>query len=159
MIHFVNTTRSTTKTSNEQEWGQPSAQQLNDDLYCQPLQISTVFKNKKDTNKVVPARKLEYEELMDINCPLLTVVAVENFKKDDLIIRNLLNSVVTKAVDLCNQEDSYSCSALLYILAKETEQVYTSRVKLSNPDYICFYESNVRLSEKEIISICAWTHA
>ena len=50
LIHFVNTDRSISKRSLEQEWGKPSDSQIAKDLYAKGLAVADL-KNKKEPVK------------------------------------------------------------------------------------------------------------
>lgn len=119
MIFYINTTRSESKTSHEQQWGRASDKHLTDEEYCQQLKLSSAFRKNELIIDPVP---LEYKDVMDTKCPLETILAVETNRKDDSIIRNVVNDLVTRAVILVKSNDCDIYENIFHILSLLAEQ-------------------------------------
>ena len=86
LIYRINTDRSVTRTSFQQEWDRPTDKQLGKDIYAHPLVLSKVYIPNNNFANIKPY-ELSVEDLKDIDCPLRRVLQVEKINQQEILAR------------------------------------------------------------------------
>lgn len=143
-----------TKTSQEQQWGKPSARQFAKNKYSKGRNFEQMYPPKKlvqmQENLPTP---IDIEELGE---SALKAVLVADKECDDFYtIKNLLSSLVG-AVDLnFKQQECIECLKNFLIFNEEFE-VYGKDYQIE--DYLKeFYHKKIMISEEAILELCSLT--
>ncbi|XP_071580317.1 uncharacterized protein [Temnothorax nylanderi] len=158
LIHYVNSNRSVTKTSLEQEWGRPSDKQLGHEMYAKPMRIANLFKSKAPetncANSSVPL-SLQLGDLKHSSA-LRIILKEYNVTQNERFVKEILLQYIYLAIEF---SDINNCDACIINLLNfcEDHLVYSSNYIIADEVLKAFYAREVNLGETQIIQICVDT--
>ncbi|KAK0159868.1 hypothetical protein PV327_010934 [Microctonus hyperodae] len=152
LVYFINNDESASKTSNEQQWGKPSARQFTKAKYSKGEYFENMFPHKY-TGFHKP-HKISIFELKD-NSPLKRIMQAESKVNNKHTVKNVMNSLLAQVELNLEKEECAVCIDNLLIFQEEYS-IYESGYNM-NSQIIEFYLRNVQLSEKEIVDLSCQT--
>lgn len=157
LIHYVNSDRSVSKTSVEQEWGKPSDTQLGKDLYAKGVVITERFKTKATKKKItVQAYIPKLSDFENHPCALLPILREECRTVADRISSVIINDVLNDAIRITDMRSCEACILNLNILAEESD-LYRQDLCIVDAKLTNFYEQHVILTAAQIVELCMRT--
>lgn len=157
LIHYINTDRSSSKTSVEQEWGKPTDAQLGKEKYAKPLVISEEFFQKEATC-VTGAKpyNISYSDVKSINCPLQSILKFQTINANKLFINRLLTEMLSTVISMCEKSNLEICVTMLIILSSSSQLYLPQQVVLEERVHQ-YYDQKIKLSHEEIQKVCCET--
>lgn len=155
LIHYINTDRSASKTTLEQEWGKPSDLQISKDIYAKPIVVTDMFKAKSSVRCDTPY-DLQYSDVMDFPCALRNVLWQQNVKESVIVVKSTIEDIITSVVQCSTGRQCQACAVNLINFSNDSF-LYSQRFEIANDEHRDFYYKNVHLSEKNIVDLCIAT--
>lgn len=158
LIHFLNSYTGASKTSVEQEWGKPSAREIGKEKYSQPLLITSTFKKKKPKTELIPLYNLQLAKFKSINCPLTDVLKRENVHEAEIAASSVLKSILNQVVKEYDENNVDVCALTLINMSRGSLMNLDDNNLNSLPVHLRkFYETNICVTEEEILNVCKKT--
>lgn len=157
LIHFVNSDRSTSKTSSEPDWGKFPKSQMGKEKYSKGKRISELFPSKTacTNTTTMDARVFRPEDFEGINCGARNIAIAENMSAEEHKNRSILERLA-KAKEEKTREDCVRACVENFILFIEPSEFYKIIGNISvNPELMNYYKNFVQLSEAEISDLNA----
>lgn len=155
MIYYINHEESLTKTSQEQQWGKPSARQFVKNKYSKGKYFEEMYPPKKlsslEDNIFQP---VDIEDLVG-DSALKSVLIADEVSDDFYAIKNLLSSMIDSVDFNLKKEESDECLRNFLIFNGEFE-VYSKEYHIEEKleDFYC---NNIALTEQAIYELCSLT--
>lgn len=156
LIYFTNNEESRSKTDEEQQWGKPSLRQLIKEKYSKSRFFYEMRKKEKPLYN--PTEDREYNRILKLKklSSVKLMCAEMNKDKDEKLIQELLSNMVRTVDENEKLEDCRVCLEFFFLFAKEFP-VYTSKKYVLPETLRHFYENEIILSEKDIVTLCCET--
>lgn len=157
LIHYINSDLSSSKTSEEQGWGKPSAKQLGSLIYSKGKEIAEMWRPKKDQNNVnIPVYSLKVDDV-DFRSPLRSMLMEESRKESEMACLSILQNCLTEAVTRAERERCVACVLNLVVMAQDNCIRCEEEMRFVSVESEDFYKANVYVNETEIIDLCIRT--
>lgn len=160
LIHYINSDRSITKTSLEQEWGRPSDKQLGHEMYSKPMRIINLFNKSKspETNhansNVIPF-DIRFEDLKHSSA-LQIIFKEYSISKNERFVKEILQEYIYSAIEISDNNNCNACIINLLNFCMD-HPIYSSNYIIADEVLKAFYEQKVFLNETQIIKMCVET--
>lgn len=152
LIHRINTSRSETKTSFQQEWDKPSDAQLGKDIYAKPIVLAERYPPNKNFDNVQPYQ-VTVEDMKDINSPLRNILRVENINRQDLIDKAKEKLAMQKAGEEQREAHLRECIMMLLQNSPERENLYWYILPSMELRFKKFFNCKINVNQEKILDI------
>lgn len=157
LIYFINSDRSASKTSLEQEWGKPTANQLGKSLYSKPLVITNRFKVKSSIEVEIQPYRVKYSELVSQPCALGFVLRENEKSEGKRAAKGILAECFDNAIAISRKKDCVDCMRFLLDLSKGCKFYFSHSDENTDQELMEYFRQNILLDELAIVDLCAKT--